>query len=128
MGPCFCSDPGAVADGALVFQYLQPRPGRFISIEDNKVLGTHKGETRSGAAVHAERLEAWGDCALGVQAGAQALLSGRGLGGPQGGVGVAVMGVCISRCGSSGIAANNRRCTWLRKPHSELGVHPCERA
>ena len=44
MGPCFCSEPGAVGDGALVFQYLQPRPGRFISIEDNKVLGTHKGE------------------------------------------------------------------------------------
>nr|XP_038935544.1 mitochondrial tRNA-specific 2-thiouridylase 1 isoform X5 [Rattus norvegicus] len=26
-----------------VFQYLQPRPGKFISIEDNRVLGTHKG-------------------------------------------------------------------------------------
>uniref|UniRef100_A0A673U199 Mitochondrial tRNA-specific 2-thiouridylase 1 n=1 Tax=Suricata suricatta TaxID=37032 RepID=A0A673U199_SURSU len=24
-------------------EYLQPRPGRFISIEDNRVLGTHKG-------------------------------------------------------------------------------------
>lgn len=60
LGPCFCSEPGAVGDGALVFQYLQPRPGRFISIEDNKVLGTHKGETQSGAAFHAERLEAWG--------------------------------------------------------------------
>ena len=44
MGPFFCSEPGAVGDGALVFQYLEPRPGRFISIEDNKVLGTHKGE------------------------------------------------------------------------------------
>lgn len=29
----------------LVFQYLQPRPGKFISIEDNTVLGTHKGES-----------------------------------------------------------------------------------
>ena len=48
MGPCFCSEPGAVGDGALVFQYLQPRPGRFISIEDNKVLGTHKGERSPG--------------------------------------------------------------------------------
>lgn len=28
-----------------VFQYLQPRPGKFISIEDNRVLGTHKGES-----------------------------------------------------------------------------------
>lgn len=29
---------------AFVFQYLEPRPGKFISIEDSRVLGTHKGE------------------------------------------------------------------------------------
>ncbi|XP_042523289.1 mitochondrial tRNA-specific 2-thiouridylase 1 isoform X1 [Dipodomys spectabilis] len=27
----------------LCLQYLQPRPGKFVSVEDNKVLGTHKG-------------------------------------------------------------------------------------
>lgn len=45
MGPRFC--PGRRRNEGLVFQYLQPRPGRFISIEDKKVLGTHKGEAAS---------------------------------------------------------------------------------
>ncbi|XP_036015492.1 mitochondrial tRNA-specific 2-thiouridylase 1 isoform X5 [Mus musculus] len=27
----------------FLLQYLQPRPGKFVSIEDNTVLGTHKG-------------------------------------------------------------------------------------
>lgn len=28
-------------------QYLQPRPGRFVSIEDGTVMGTHKGGCRT---------------------------------------------------------------------------------
>ncbi|XP_032348370.1 mitochondrial tRNA-specific 2-thiouridylase 1 isoform X8 [Camelus ferus] len=39
----FCAGPGSISNEALVFQYLQPRPGKFISIEDSEVLGTHKG-------------------------------------------------------------------------------------
>ncbi|XP_029325656.1 mitochondrial tRNA-specific 2-thiouridylase 1 isoform X5 [Mus caroli] len=27
----------------FLLQYLQPRPGKFVSVEDNTVLGTHKG-------------------------------------------------------------------------------------
>lgn len=44
----------------FVFQYLQPRPGKFISIEDNKVLGTHQGEPQPLGAFHCELLESWG--------------------------------------------------------------------
>ncbi|XP_011379032.2 mitochondrial tRNA-specific 2-thiouridylase 1 [Pteropus vampyrus] len=40
MGICFV---GKRNFENFILQYLQPRPGRFISIEDNKVLGTHKG-------------------------------------------------------------------------------------
>ncbi|KAF0883162.1 MTU1 thiouridylase, partial [Crocuta crocuta] len=39
----FCPGLAPVTQELLVFQYLQPRPGKFISIEDNRVLGTHKG-------------------------------------------------------------------------------------
>ncbi|KAM6216515.1 LOW QUALITY PROTEIN: mitochondrial tRNA-specific 2-thiouridylase 1 [Rhynchocyon petersi] len=38
-GPC----PGLGLSTTLAFQYLQPRPGHFISIENNKVLGAHQG-------------------------------------------------------------------------------------
>ncbi|XP_069347408.1 mitochondrial tRNA-specific 2-thiouridylase 1 isoform X4 [Eulemur rufifrons] len=40
MGICFV---GKRKFEHFILQYLQPRPGNFISIEDNKVLGTHKG-------------------------------------------------------------------------------------
>ncbi|XP_011528575.1 mitochondrial tRNA-specific 2-thiouridylase 1 isoform X2 [Homo sapiens] len=40
MGMCFI---GKRNFEHFLLQYLQPRPGHFISIEDNKVLGTHKG-------------------------------------------------------------------------------------
>ncbi|KAL4681622.1 hypothetical protein H8959_007099 [Pygathrix nigripes] len=40
MGMCFV---GKRNFEHFLLQYLQPRPGHFISIEDNKVLGTHKG-------------------------------------------------------------------------------------
>ncbi|XP_057411950.1 mitochondrial tRNA-specific 2-thiouridylase 1 isoform X3 [Balaenoptera acutorostrata] len=40
MGICFV---GKRNFENFILQYLQPRPGKFISIEDNKVLGTHKG-------------------------------------------------------------------------------------
>ena len=60
MQPRFCSGPGSVSNETFVFQYLQPRPGKFISIEDNKVLGTHKGEMHPWAAFHPELREAWG--------------------------------------------------------------------
>uniref|UniRef100_A0A8C3VRI2 Mitochondrial tRNA-specific 2-thiouridylase 1 n=1 Tax=Catagonus wagneri TaxID=51154 RepID=A0A8C3VRI2_9CETA len=40
MGICFI---GKRNFEDFILQYLQPRPGRFISVEDNKVLGTHQG-------------------------------------------------------------------------------------
>ncbi|XP_051684119.2 mitochondrial tRNA-specific 2-thiouridylase 1 isoform X1 [Oryctolagus cuniculus] len=40
MGICFV---GKRNFEHFILQYLQPRPGKFISIEDNQVLGTHKG-------------------------------------------------------------------------------------
>ncbi|XP_021486570.1 mitochondrial tRNA-specific 2-thiouridylase 1 isoform X2 [Meriones unguiculatus] len=40
MGICFI---GKRNFERFILQYLQPRPGKFISIEDNTVLGTHKG-------------------------------------------------------------------------------------
>ncbi|XP_011227707.1 mitochondrial tRNA-specific 2-thiouridylase 1 isoform X2 [Ailuropoda melanoleuca] len=40
MGICFI---GKRNFENFILQYLQPRPGKFISIEDSKVLGTHKG-------------------------------------------------------------------------------------
>ncbi|KAK2497567.1 hypothetical protein MC885_008381 [Smutsia gigantea] len=40
MGICFI---GKRNFESFILQYLQPRPGKFISIEDSKVLGTHKG-------------------------------------------------------------------------------------
>ncbi|KAG3290722.1 tRNA 5-methylaminomethyl-2-thiouridylate methyltransferase, transcript variant X4 [Ictidomys tridecemlineatus] len=40
MGICFV---GKRNFEHFILQYLQPRPGKFISIEDNTVLGTHKG-------------------------------------------------------------------------------------
>ncbi|XP_008153638.2 mitochondrial tRNA-specific 2-thiouridylase 1 [Eptesicus fuscus] len=40
MGICFV---GKRNFEKFILQYLQPRPGRFISIEDDTVLGTHKG-------------------------------------------------------------------------------------
>eukprot|EP00070_Physeter_catodon_P039636 XP_028346530.1 mitochondrial tRNA-specific 2-thiouridylase 1 isoform X2 [Physeter catodon] len=40
MGVCFI---GKRNFENFLLQYLQPRPGKFISIEDNKVLGMHKG-------------------------------------------------------------------------------------
>lgn len=27
----------------ICFQYLEPKPGNFVSIEDGTVMGTHKG-------------------------------------------------------------------------------------
>ncbi|KAB1270201.1 Mitochondrial tRNA-specific 2-thiouridylase 1 [Camelus dromedarius] len=40
MGICFV---GKRNFENFILQYLQPRPGKFISIEDSEVLGTHKG-------------------------------------------------------------------------------------
>lgn len=40
MGICFV---GKRNFEHFLLQYLQPRPGRFVSIEDGRVLGTHKG-------------------------------------------------------------------------------------
>ncbi|XP_053440862.1 mitochondrial tRNA-specific 2-thiouridylase 1 isoform X3 [Nycticebus coucang] len=40
MGICFV---GKRKFERFILQYLPPRPGKFISIEDNTVLGTHKG-------------------------------------------------------------------------------------
>ncbi|XP_049740644.1 mitochondrial tRNA-specific 2-thiouridylase 1 isoform X3 [Elephas maximus indicus] len=40
MGICFV---GKRNFENFILQYLQPRPGNFISIEDNKVLGAHQG-------------------------------------------------------------------------------------
>lgn len=40
MGICFV---GKRNFEKFILQYLQPRPGRFVSIEDDTVLGTHKG-------------------------------------------------------------------------------------
>ncbi|XP_045147796.1 mitochondrial tRNA-specific 2-thiouridylase 1 isoform X5 [Echinops telfairi] len=40
MGICFI---GKRDFEKFLLQYLQPRPGNFISIEDNKVLGKHQG-------------------------------------------------------------------------------------
>ncbi|XP_036134107.1 mitochondrial tRNA-specific 2-thiouridylase 1 isoform X5 [Molossus molossus] len=40
MGICFV---GKRSFENFILQYLQPRPGKFISIEDGSVLGTHKG-------------------------------------------------------------------------------------
>ncbi|XP_036862674.2 mitochondrial tRNA-specific 2-thiouridylase 1 isoform X5 [Manis javanica] len=40
MGICFI---GKRNFERFILQYLQPQPGKFISIEDSKVLGTHKG-------------------------------------------------------------------------------------
>ncbi|XP_044535805.1 mitochondrial tRNA-specific 2-thiouridylase 1 [Gracilinanus agilis] len=40
MGICFI---GKRCLESFLLQYLQPRPGNFVSIEDNKVLGTHQG-------------------------------------------------------------------------------------
>ncbi|XP_069855925.1 mitochondrial tRNA-specific 2-thiouridylase 1 isoform X3 [Dipodomys merriami] len=40
MGICFV---GKRNFEHFILQYLQPRPGKFVSVEDNKVLGTHKG-------------------------------------------------------------------------------------
>ncbi|XP_008592117.1 PREDICTED: mitochondrial tRNA-specific 2-thiouridylase 1 isoform X3 [Galeopterus variegatus] len=40
MGICFV---GKRNFERFILQYLQPRPGKFISVEDSTVLGTHKG-------------------------------------------------------------------------------------
>ncbi|XP_053775717.1 mitochondrial tRNA-specific 2-thiouridylase 1 isoform X4 [Desmodus rotundus] len=40
MGVCFI---GKRNFENFILQYLQPRPGKFVSIEDGRVLGTHKG-------------------------------------------------------------------------------------
>ncbi|XP_074083374.1 mitochondrial tRNA-specific 2-thiouridylase 1 isoform X2 [Macrotis lagotis] len=40
MGICFI---GKRHLESFLLQYLQPRPGNFVSIEDHKVLGTHQG-------------------------------------------------------------------------------------
>uniref|UniRef100_A0A8C5SC37 tRNA-5-taurinomethyluridine 2-sulfurtransferase n=1 Tax=Laticauda laticaudata TaxID=8630 RepID=A0A8C5SC37_LATLA len=40
MGLCFV---GKRDFSEFLLEYLQPRPGNFVSIEDGKVLGTHKG-------------------------------------------------------------------------------------
>ncbi|XP_045691119.1 mitochondrial tRNA-specific 2-thiouridylase 1 isoform X1 [Phyllostomus hastatus] len=40
MGVCFV---GKRNFENFILQYLQPRPGRFVSIEDGRVLGAHKG-------------------------------------------------------------------------------------
>uniref|UniRef100_A0A6I8P282 Mitochondrial tRNA-specific 2-thiouridylase 1 n=1 Tax=Ornithorhynchus anatinus TaxID=9258 RepID=A0A6I8P282_ORNAN len=40
MGICFI---GKRNFESFILEYLQPRPGKFISIEDGSVLGTHKG-------------------------------------------------------------------------------------
>ncbi|XP_045147784.1 mitochondrial tRNA-specific 2-thiouridylase 1 isoform X3 [Echinops telfairi] len=58
MGICFI---GKRDFEKFLLQYLQPRPGNFISIEDNKVLGKHQGAPRRppravpGAAAHQPR-------------------------------------------------------------------------
>lgn len=66
MGLCFCPGPGPSSNAACALQYLQPRPGKFISIEDNKVLGTHKGEAPPLAASRRKHLELWGDSTPGA--------------------------------------------------------------
>ncbi|KAG8517955.1 Mitochondrial tRNA-specific 2-thiouridylase 1, partial [Galemys pyrenaicus] len=49
MGICFV---GKRNFENFILQYLQPRPGRFVSIEDGRVLGTHKGYAgRRGVAL-----------------------------------------------------------------------------
>ncbi|XP_053875401.1 mitochondrial tRNA-specific 2-thiouridylase 1 isoform X3 [Malaclemys terrapin pileata] len=40
MGICFIGERNFEN---FILEYLEPRPGNFISIEDNKVIGTHKG-------------------------------------------------------------------------------------
>ncbi|XP_073184486.1 mitochondrial tRNA-specific 2-thiouridylase 1 isoform X4 [Lepidochelys kempii] len=40
MGICFIGERNFEN---FILEYLQPRPGNFVSIEDNKVIGTHKG-------------------------------------------------------------------------------------
>lgn len=127
----FCAGPGSISNEALVFQYLQPRPGKFISIEDSEVLGTHKGETQPGAAFHAKLLES------------RASLSSRNLDEmltvlsavardqrPPGGVrvvtGRAVVAVtrgCVLRCSSVLHVAANRR--GLRLIQADCTLESC---
>uniref|UniRef100_A0A674JBP5 Mitochondrial tRNA-specific 2-thiouridylase 1 n=1 Tax=Terrapene triunguis TaxID=2587831 RepID=A0A674JBP5_9SAUR len=40
MGICFIGERNFEN---FILEYLEPRPGNFVSIEDNKVIGTHKG-------------------------------------------------------------------------------------
>ncbi|XP_030407637.1 mitochondrial tRNA-specific 2-thiouridylase 1 isoform X1 [Gopherus evgoodei] len=40
MGICFIGERNFEN---FLLEYLEPRPGNFVSIEDNKVIGTHKG-------------------------------------------------------------------------------------
>ncbi|XP_077791934.1 mitochondrial tRNA-specific 2-thiouridylase 1 isoform X4 [Podarcis muralis] len=40
MGICFIGERNFEK---FLLEYLEPRPGNFVSIEDNKVIGTHKG-------------------------------------------------------------------------------------
>ncbi|XP_048358226.1 mitochondrial tRNA-specific 2-thiouridylase 1 isoform X1 [Sphaerodactylus townsendi] len=40
MGICFIGERNFEK---FILEYLEPRPGNFVSIEDNKVMGTHKG-------------------------------------------------------------------------------------
>ncbi|XP_060100749.1 mitochondrial tRNA-specific 2-thiouridylase 1 isoform X1 [Heteronotia binoei] len=40
MGICFIGERNFEK---FILEYLEPRPGNFVSIEDNKVIGTHKG-------------------------------------------------------------------------------------
>ncbi|EGW00759.1 Mitochondrial tRNA-specific 2-thiouridylase 1 [Cricetulus griseus] len=61
MGICFI---GKRNFEHFILQYLQPRPGKFISIEDNKVLGTHKEEDhhdqRCAACEDSHKCSLWG--------------------------------------------------------------------
>ncbi|XP_047641921.1 mitochondrial tRNA-specific 2-thiouridylase 1 isoform X4 [Phacochoerus africanus] len=80
MGICFV---GKRNFEDFILQYLQPRPGKFISIEDNKVLGTHKGtwlqrEASWLQAGHLAHIRRECPCSLGIGGPA----AGTGLGAP----------------------------------------------
>ncbi|XP_013014129.1 mitochondrial tRNA-specific 2-thiouridylase 1 isoform X3 [Cavia porcellus] len=68
MGICFI---GKRNFEHFILQYLQPRPGRFISIEDNTVLGTHQDQRHPRGAVtwlHREPPTGWFLYTLGQRA------------------------------------------------------------
>lgn len=113
----------------FVFQYLQPRPGKFISIEDNKVLGTHQGEPQPLAAFHCELLESrilpWGAC-RGEEVWAVGSLPGRRCG-PWSRRSSFDGDVCVSRCGLLSVVANKKECHLIQRLCSlSYAISPCK--